>query len=217
MILYNAVAMRMRDRTDVSVQIADLSRGTTDLARQVAEFGRRLASVELRLNASESRTHNQVGPLAGEALLLAPPRLLIGRLLLSEELFLLRDGPALLIQLFDLPSLQLFEMRQLLAAERQLTLLLFENSAIGVDGDLSSFEVGRDLGFALREFGFVGLKLLVIVVKLLLLLRQLVGTPAQLLLERLARLFGLLQQGRIATYLIYTFLTPVATLLAVQR
>src|ERR1700731_1891947 len=45
LILYNAVSMRLRDRTDVGGQIADLSRGTADLARQVAEFGRRLAVV----------------------------------------------------------------------------------------------------------------------------------------------------------------------------
>ena len=42
LILYNAVSMRLRDRSDVGGQIADLSRGTADLARQVAEFGRRL-------------------------------------------------------------------------------------------------------------------------------------------------------------------------------
>src|SRR5664279_3468326 len=41
LILYNAVSMRLRDRSDVGGQIADLSRGTADLARQVAEFGRR--------------------------------------------------------------------------------------------------------------------------------------------------------------------------------
>ena len=44
LILYNAVSMRLRDRSDVGGQIADLSRGTADLARQVAEFGRRLAA-----------------------------------------------------------------------------------------------------------------------------------------------------------------------------
>ena len=37
LILYNAVSMRLRDRTDVGGQIADLSRGTADLARQVNE------------------------------------------------------------------------------------------------------------------------------------------------------------------------------------
>ena len=33
----------------------------------------------------------------------------------------------------------------------------------------------------------------------------------------LARLIGLMQQGRIAVYLLYSFLTLVATLLAVMR
>src|SRR4029078_2289161 len=41
LILYNAVSMRLRDRSDVGGQIADLSRGTADLAPQVPEFGRR--------------------------------------------------------------------------------------------------------------------------------------------------------------------------------
>jgi cyclic-di-GMP phosphodiesterase TipF (flagellum assembly factor) len=54
LILYNAVSMRLRDRTDVGSQIADLSRGTADLARQVAEFGRRLAAVESRLASSNA-------------------------------------------------------------------------------------------------------------------------------------------------------------------
>src|SRR6201990_3750462 len=45
LILYNAVSMRLRDRTDVGSQIADLARGTADLARQGAEFGRRLAAI----------------------------------------------------------------------------------------------------------------------------------------------------------------------------
>ena len=60
LILYNAVSMRLRDRSDVGGQIADLSRGTADLARQVAEFGRRLAAVEGRVvsaNSDERRPH----------------------------------------------------------------------------------------------------------------------------------------------------------------
>jgi cyclic-di-GMP phosphodiesterase TipF (flagellum assembly factor) len=44
--VYNAVTSRLRDRSDVSGQIADLSRGTGDLARQVAELGRRTAALE---------------------------------------------------------------------------------------------------------------------------------------------------------------------------
>src|ERR1700716_2463576 len=52
LILYNAVSMRLRDRTDVGGQIADLSRGTADLARQVARVGRRLATIEGRLGSA---------------------------------------------------------------------------------------------------------------------------------------------------------------------
>ena len=66
LILYNAIAMRLRDRTDVGSQIADLSRGTADLARQVAEFGRRLAYVESRLVGVDADIRKQVEPLAGE-------------------------------------------------------------------------------------------------------------------------------------------------------
>src|SRR5579859_2977833 len=54
LILYNAVSMRLKDRSDVGTQIADLSRGTADLARQVAEFGRRLAAIEGRIASSNS-------------------------------------------------------------------------------------------------------------------------------------------------------------------
>src|SRR5512141_2379458 len=54
LILYNAVSMRLRDRSDVGGQIADLSRGTADLARQVAEFGRRLAAVEGKVVSARS-------------------------------------------------------------------------------------------------------------------------------------------------------------------
>ena len=54
LILYNAVSMRLRDRTDVGDQIADLSRGTADLARQVAEFGRRMSSIETRLASTDT-------------------------------------------------------------------------------------------------------------------------------------------------------------------
>ena len=44
--IYNAVTSRLRDRSDIGGQIADLSRGTGDLARQVAELGRRTAVLE---------------------------------------------------------------------------------------------------------------------------------------------------------------------------
>jgi cyclic-di-GMP phosphodiesterase TipF (flagellum assembly factor) len=66
LILYNAVSMRLRDRTDVGSQIADLSRGTADLARQVAEFGRRLAAAEGRLASTNAAGTDRIQALTGE-------------------------------------------------------------------------------------------------------------------------------------------------------
>src|SRR6266404_6313500 len=66
LVLYNAVSMRLRDRTDVGGQIADLSRGTADLARQVAEFGRRLAAVEGRVASANSASADRIQTVAGE-------------------------------------------------------------------------------------------------------------------------------------------------------
>lgn len=66
LILYNAVSMRLRDRSDVGSQIADLSRGTADLARQVAEFGRRLAAVEGRVVSANSTGADRIQTVVGE-------------------------------------------------------------------------------------------------------------------------------------------------------
>lgn len=66
LILYNAVSMRLRDRSDVGGQIADLSRGTADLARQVAEFGRRLAAVEGRVVSANSASGDRIQAVVGE-------------------------------------------------------------------------------------------------------------------------------------------------------
>src|SRR4051812_20335920 len=66
LILYNAVSMRLRDRSDVGNQIADLSRGTADLARQVAEFGRRLAAVEGRVVSANSAGSDRIQAVVGE-------------------------------------------------------------------------------------------------------------------------------------------------------
>jgi cyclic-di-GMP phosphodiesterase TipF (flagellum assembly factor) len=66
LILYNAVSMRLRDRSDVGNQIADLSRGTADLARQVAEFGRRLAAVEGRVVSANSTGSDRIQAVVGE-------------------------------------------------------------------------------------------------------------------------------------------------------
>ena len=66
LILYNAVSMRLRDRTDVGGQIADLSRGTADLARQVAEYGRRMSAIETRLSANDANGQERVQTVASE-------------------------------------------------------------------------------------------------------------------------------------------------------
>jgi cyclic-di-GMP phosphodiesterase TipF (flagellum assembly factor) len=66
LILYNAVSMRLRDRSDVGGQIADLSRGTADLARQVAEFGRRLAAIEGRVVSANSAGADRIQAVVGE-------------------------------------------------------------------------------------------------------------------------------------------------------
>src|SRR3979411_3071303 len=66
LILYNAVSMRLRDRTDVGGQISDLSRGTADLARQIAEFGRRLAAVEGRVVSANSAGQDRIQSVIGE-------------------------------------------------------------------------------------------------------------------------------------------------------
>jgi cyclic-di-GMP phosphodiesterase TipF (flagellum assembly factor) len=66
LILYNAVSMRLRDRTDVGSQIADLSRGTADLARQVAEFGRRLTAIEGRLATVNHAGADRIQAVVGE-------------------------------------------------------------------------------------------------------------------------------------------------------
>jgi cyclic-di-GMP phosphodiesterase TipF (flagellum assembly factor) len=66
MILYNAVSLRLRDRSESGGQIADLSRGTADLARQVAEFGRRLAAVEGKIVSANSAGQDRIQAVVGE-------------------------------------------------------------------------------------------------------------------------------------------------------
>ncbi|WP_024507614.1 EAL domain-containing protein [Bradyrhizobium sp. ARR65] len=66
LILYNAVSMRLRDRTDVGNQIADLSRGTADLARQVAEFGRRLSAIEAKMASANSSGADRIQAVVSE-------------------------------------------------------------------------------------------------------------------------------------------------------
>ena len=66
MALFNSVSNRLRDRTDLGDQIADLSRGTADLARQVAEIARRLNAVEIKIASPAHRARATGDPLAAE-------------------------------------------------------------------------------------------------------------------------------------------------------
>ncbi len=66
MALFNTVNNRLRDRTDLGDQIADLSRGTADLARQVAEISRRLNAAEIKIASPAHRARPASDPLATE-------------------------------------------------------------------------------------------------------------------------------------------------------
>jgi cyclic-di-GMP phosphodiesterase TipF (flagellum assembly factor) len=66
LMIYNAVASRDKDRTNVNTQVAGLARAADDLARQVAEFGRRLNAVEIRVGAVIDKTVALARPLSSE-------------------------------------------------------------------------------------------------------------------------------------------------------
>jgi len=66
MVLYQSVSNRLRDRSELGGQIADLSRGTADLARQVAEVSRRLNGLEGSVTSTVNRARSMVDPLAAE-------------------------------------------------------------------------------------------------------------------------------------------------------
>jgi cyclic-di-GMP phosphodiesterase TipF (flagellum assembly factor) len=66
MALYNTLNNRLRDRTELGDQIADLSRGTADLARQVGDLARRLNAVETSVSTTVNRARGAVDPLAQE-------------------------------------------------------------------------------------------------------------------------------------------------------
>jgi len=66
MALFNSVSNRLRDRSDLGDQIADLSRGTADLARQVAEISRRLNIAEAKIASPTQRARAANDPLATE-------------------------------------------------------------------------------------------------------------------------------------------------------
>lgn len=64
--LYNTISNRLRDRSLLGDQIADLSRVTADLARQMADMSRRIATAEDRVESTANRARGAVDPLAVE-------------------------------------------------------------------------------------------------------------------------------------------------------
>jgi cyclic-di-GMP phosphodiesterase TipF (flagellum assembly factor) len=64
--VYNAIAARSRDRSEVSSQIATISRGSADLARQLAEVGAKLSTMENRVDAVLDKALATAQPLAAE-------------------------------------------------------------------------------------------------------------------------------------------------------
>jgi cyclic-di-GMP phosphodiesterase TipF (flagellum assembly factor) len=66
MMMFNLISGRLRDRSDLGDQIADLSRGTSDLARQVAEISRRLGTMEIRVDKTVNSARGAADPIAAE-------------------------------------------------------------------------------------------------------------------------------------------------------
>ena len=64
--LYNTVSGRLRDRSDVGEQIADLSRLTADLAKHMAELKRNLASAENKVDGAVHRVRSAIEPITSE-------------------------------------------------------------------------------------------------------------------------------------------------------
>jgi cyclic-di-GMP phosphodiesterase, flagellum assembly factor TipF len=84
--IYYAVSGRLRDRSEVATQIADLSRGTADIARQMAELGRRLAAAEVKAGTAANTAVAATKPVLAE---IAELRALIKQLAQSVAV---RDG-----------------------------------------------------------------------------------------------------------------------------
>lgn len=64
--VYATTAMRLRDRSELGEQIADLSRGAADLARQVLELSRRVAVAEANAEKSLQQAAAAGGALGAE-------------------------------------------------------------------------------------------------------------------------------------------------------
>jgi cyclic-di-GMP phosphodiesterase, flagellum assembly factor TipF len=66
MALYNTIATRLRDRSDLGDQIADLSRLSADLARHMAEIKRQLGAAETKVDSAVNKVRAAVEPVTAE-------------------------------------------------------------------------------------------------------------------------------------------------------
>lgn len=66
MALYNAVTGRLRDRSALGDQIADLSRASADLSRQLAEYSRRLTVLEGHAPSAAETARAATAPISAE-------------------------------------------------------------------------------------------------------------------------------------------------------
>jgi len=66
LVVYNTVAARTRDRSEVSDQISTLSRSSNDLARQLSEYGQRLTEMEAKVESILDKALASTQPLAAE-------------------------------------------------------------------------------------------------------------------------------------------------------
>jgi cyclic-di-GMP phosphodiesterase TipF (flagellum assembly factor) len=94
--LYNAATTRVRDRSNVGGQIADLSRGTGDLARQVAELGRRVTAMEGKVERAGEIARAAADPLAAEIGELGALMTQLAESVAAHDIALAGRGPALL-------------------------------------------------------------------------------------------------------------------------
>ena len=63
--VYNSIAARLRDRSDMAARSPTCPRGVADLARQVLELTRRTAAAEANADKALTQAAAVSGPLAG--------------------------------------------------------------------------------------------------------------------------------------------------------
>jgi cyclic-di-GMP phosphodiesterase TipF (flagellum assembly factor) len=102
--VYNAVAARSRDRSEVSDQIATLSRGSADLARQLAELGLKFSTMETKVDSVLDKALATAQPLAAEIEELSTLVKRLADQVATHEAMLASDGGAVRTAAAPMPS-----------------------------------------------------------------------------------------------------------------